>query len=49
MTKILLIEDDADIARGLISGLSMQSMSVEWFSDAKTGEAALRLMRYYWI
>lgn len=41
MTKILLIEDDADIARGLISGLSMQGMSVEWFSDAKTGEAAL--------
>lgn len=41
MAKVLLIEDDVDIAQGLIAGLGMQGMMVEWFADAKSGEAAL--------
>ena len=41
MTRILLIEDDATIADGLIAGLSQQHMMVDWFADAKQGEMAI--------
>lgn len=41
MTRILLIEDDATIADGLVKGLSQQHMMVDWFSDARLGELAI--------
>ncbi|MFB6348838.1 response regulator [Moraxella sp. ZJ142] len=46
MSRILLIEDDVDIAKSLIAGLGMQGMSVEWFGDAKTGESALSMSAF---
>lgn len=41
MTRILLIEDDATIADGLITGLKQHHMMVDWFTDAKLGEVAI--------
>ena len=41
MTRILLIEDDATIADGIVKGLSQQNMMVDWFADAKLGEMAI--------
>lgn len=41
MARILLIEDDATIADGIITGLRQQHMMVDWFSDAKQGEMAI--------
>ncbi len=41
MSRILLIEDDKTIADGIIAGLKLQQMSVDWFCDAKQGESAL--------
>lgn len=41
MTRILLIEDDATIANGIVKGLSQQNMMVDWFADAKLGEMAI--------
>lgn len=41
MTRILLIEDDATIADGIITGLRQQHMMVDWFKDAKQGEMAI--------
>lgn len=41
MARILLIEDDHDIAEGLIAGLKSHGMMVDWFSDACQGEMAL--------
>lgn len=41
MSRILLIEDDATIADGIITGLAHHRIMVDWFSDAKLGEMAL--------
>ena len=41
MTRILLIEDDQNIADGIIKGLSSHHFMVDWFSDAKLGEMAI--------
>lgn len=41
MTRILLIEDDASIADGIIQGLQSQHIMVDWFSDARLGEMAI--------
>lgn len=42
MARILLIEDDSNIAEGLVVGLKSHGMMVDWFSDAKQGEMALQ-------
>ncbi len=42
MARILLIEDDSTIADGIILGLKIHGMMVDWFSDAKQGEIALQ-------
>lgn len=42
MPKILLVEDDTAIAQALMTGLGQQRFLVEWFCDAKLGEAALK-------
>ena len=41
MARILLIEDDSNIAESLVVGLKSHGMMVDWFSDAKQGEMAL--------
>ena len=42
MARILLIEDDSNIAEGIILGLKSHGMMVDWFSDARQGEMALQ-------
>ena len=37
MARILLIEDDNTVAEGLILGLKIHGMMVDWFSDTKQG------------
>lgn len=42
MARILLIEDDNNIAEGIVLGLKSHGMMVDWFRDAKLGEMALQ-------
>jgi two-component system response regulator QseB len=39
--RILLVEDDRLIGDGIKAGLSKMGFSVDWFTDGKTGQAAL--------
>lgn len=39
--RILLVEDDKLIGDGIKAGLSKMGFSVDWFTDGKTGQAAL--------
>ena len=39
--RILLVEDDTLIGDGIRAGLSKMGFSVDWFTDGKTGQAAL--------
>jgi two-component system response regulator QseB len=50
--RILLVEDDRLIGDGIKAGLSKMGFSVDWFTDGKTGQAALPLrpmMPWCWI
>jgi two-component system OmpR family response regulator len=40
--KVLLVEDDAMIAEGVVSGLKTAGMSVDWVRDGVQAEATLR-------
>ncbi|MEX6047896.1 quorum sensing response regulator transcription factor QseB [Enterobacter hormaechei] len=39
--RILLVEDDKLIGDGIKAGLSKMGFNVDWFTDGKTGQAAL--------
>ncbi len=39
--RILLVEDDRLIGDGIKAGLSKMGFNVDWFTDGKTGQAAL--------
>jgi len=39
--RILLVEDDRLIGDGIKAGLTKMGFSVDWFTDGKTGRAAL--------
>ena len=40
--RVLLIEDDIMIAKGIVSGLKSAGMSVDWVRDGVQAQAALR-------
>ena len=40
--RVLLIEDDIMIAKGVVSGLKSAGMSVDWVRDGVQAQAALR-------
>ncbi len=40
--RVLLVEDDAMIGEGVVSGLKMAGMAVDWVRDGLQAEAALR-------
>ncbi len=44
--RILLVEDDALIGDGIKAGLSKMGFTVDWFTDGKTGQAALDCAPY---
>ena len=44
--RILLVEDDRLIGDGIKAGLSKLGYSVDWFTDGKTGQAALASAPY---
>ena len=44
--RILLVEDDTLIGDGIRAGLSKMGFSVDWFTDGKTGQAALASAPY---
>ena len=44
--RILLVEDDRLIGDGIKAGLSKMGFSVDWFTDGKTGQAALYTAPY---
>ncbi|WP_066569704.1 winged helix-turn-helix domain-containing protein [Snodgrassella sp. CFCC 13594] len=39
--RILLLEDDIDIAEGLVAGLKKHGMACDWFRSARLGQSAL--------
>ena len=41
MSRILLLEDDTQIADALLTGLHRQGMMVEWLNNAREGRWAL--------
>jgi len=44
--KILVIEDDRLIGDGIKAGLGKMGFSIDWFTDGKTGQAALAAASY---
>ena len=44
--RILLVEDDKLIGDGIKAGLSKMGFNVDWFTDGKTGQAALYTAPY---
>ena len=44
--RILLVEDDKLIGDGIKAGLSKLGFSVDWFTEGKTGQAALASAPY---
>ena len=44
--RILLVEDDRLIGDGIKAGLSKMGFNVDWFTDGKTGQAALYTAPY---
>ena len=44
--RILLVEDDKLIGDGIKAGLSKMGFNVDWFTDGKTGQAALASAPY---
>lgn len=44
--RILLVEDDKLIGDGIKTGLSKMGFNVDWFTDGKTGQAALYTAPY---
>ena len=44
--RVLLIEDDIMIAKGIVSGLKSAGMSVDWVRDGVQAQAALREVGY---
>ena len=44
--KILLAEDDRLLGEAIEAGLSYEGMSVDWFKDGNSAQAALELSVY---
>lgn len=44
--RLLLVEDDDILGDGLVAGLSMEGYSVDWVSDGKLADEALRNTSY---